>query len=217
MLYQELPRIDSSPLDGWGRWLMPALVAGAALTGAVLLLLIAQPVAAGALALLGAGGAAATYVRGRPSAPIAEPLAAGPDYSLVGSALAMCPDPAALTTGEGSLLIVNSAYRTRFEGARPPLDLAADEEGRQGLAIAQGMAWRDGAGCVLRQQGAAVFGCDLTRMAEHPLLRTDHAGPVLDSRQGRGVAELRRGARQQSRLRALSGLSRKQDAGSSLG
>jgi two-component system cell cycle sensor histidine kinase/response regulator CckA len=148
MLYQELPRIDSSPLDGWGRWLMPALVAGAALTGAVLLLLIAQPVAAGAVALLGAGGAAAAHLRGRPSAAIAEPLAAGPDYSLVGSALAMCPDPAALTTGEGSLLIVNGAYRERFEGARPPLDLAADEEGRQGLAIAQGMAWRDGAGCV---------------------------------------------------------------------
>ena len=149
MLYQELPRIDSSPLDGWGRWLMPALVAGAALTGALLLLLIAQPLAAGVLALLGAGGAATAYVRGRPvAASVGEPLAAGPDFSLVGSTLAMCRDPAALTNGEGTLLIANSAYRERFQGPHPPLELAADEEGRQGLAIAQGMAWRDGAGCV---------------------------------------------------------------------
>jgi hypothetical protein len=38
MLHQELPRIDSSPLDGWGSWLAPALIAGAALSGASLLL-----------------------------------------------------------------------------------------------------------------------------------------------------------------------------------
>ena len=43
MLYQELPPIDSTPLDGWGRWLAPALIAGAALTAALLLLLVGQP------------------------------------------------------------------------------------------------------------------------------------------------------------------------------
>jgi len=31
MLYQELPRIESTPLDGWGRWLAPALIFAAAL------------------------------------------------------------------------------------------------------------------------------------------------------------------------------------------
>jgi hypothetical protein len=40
MLYQELPSIESSSLEGWGRWLAPALVAGAALTGSLLLLVI---------------------------------------------------------------------------------------------------------------------------------------------------------------------------------
>ena len=28
MLHQKLPRIDSTPLDGWGRWLAPALILG---------------------------------------------------------------------------------------------------------------------------------------------------------------------------------------------
>src|SRR5215210_130785 len=36
MLYQELPSIDSAPLGGVTRWLMPALVAGAAMTVALL-------------------------------------------------------------------------------------------------------------------------------------------------------------------------------------
>jgi two-component system cell cycle sensor histidine kinase/response regulator CckA len=77
-----------------------------------------------------------------------EPLSSGPDFSLVGSALSLHRDPCALTNGEGSLLVANSAYRERFEGTRPPLDLGVDEEARKGLELAKAMAWRDGAGCV---------------------------------------------------------------------
>jgi len=43
MLYQELPQIESTRLEGWGRWLAPALIAGVAVTAALLLLLAGQP------------------------------------------------------------------------------------------------------------------------------------------------------------------------------
>jgi two-component system cell cycle sensor histidine kinase/response regulator CckA len=148
MLHQELPRIDSAPLDGWGRWLAPALIAGAGLTAAFLLLLIGQPIAAALLLLGGAiGGAIAWFRTSAPEVP-GQPLVAGPDYSLIGSALSLHRDPCALTNDEGSVLVVNYAYRERFGGARPPLELATDDEARKGLELARSMAWRDGAGCV---------------------------------------------------------------------
>ena len=148
MLYQELPAIDSTPIDGWGRWLAPALIVAAAVTAAVLLLLAGQPLIAALLFVAGLGGGAFAYVRGAaPAAPV-EPLAVGPDYGLLGSVLGLSADPVTLTTGEGSVLLINDAYRDRFGGARPPLELAATDDARRGLELAQTMAWRDGAGCV---------------------------------------------------------------------
>jgi len=148
MLYQELPAIDSTPIDGWGRWLAPALIVAAAVTAAVLLLLVGQPLIAALLFVAGLGGGVFAYVRGAaPAAPV-EPLAVGPDYGLLGSVLGLSADPVTLTTGEGSVLLINDAYRDRFGGARPPLELAATDDARRGLELAQTMAWRDGAGCV---------------------------------------------------------------------
>jgi two-component system, cell cycle sensor histidine kinase and response regulator CckA len=147
MLYQELPPIESTPLDGWARWLAPALIGGAAFTAALLLLLLGQAVAAGVLLAAGAIGALFAFARAPAARPPNERLATGPDYALLGSALSLSSDPVALTSGEGSLLVVNPAYRGRF-GAKPPLELAANEEARNGLQLAQSMAWRDGAGCV---------------------------------------------------------------------
>ena len=150
MLQQELPRIDSTPLDGWGSWLVPSLVSGVALTAAVVLLLLAQPTFAviAAVGAVVAGGAA--YLRESRGRSVAEPIVGGPDFSLVGSALGMCRDAAALTSESGTLLIANAAYRERFEGALPPLQLGVGEEAKQGLEIARSMAWRDGAGCAAR-------------------------------------------------------------------
>ncbi len=148
MLYQELPQIDSTPLDAWGRWLAPALIAGAALTAAVVLLLFGLLLPAGVLVLIGVTGALVAYFRSSPMAPADGPLMVGPDYALLGSALGLSTDPVALTTGEGSLLLVNPAYRERFGSARPPFEIAADDQAREGLALAQSMAARDGAGCV---------------------------------------------------------------------
>ena len=147
MLHQDLPRIDSSPLDGWGRWLAPALIAGAGLSAAALLLLAGQAPLAGASVLVGLVLAAASYFWSARSKTLPAPVALGPDFSLVGSALGMCGDAAALTTAEGSLLLANTAYRERFGRSQPPLELASDEDSRQTLALAKNMAWRDGAGC----------------------------------------------------------------------
>lgn len=147
MLYQELPRIDSTPLDGWGRWLAPALVVAAAATLAVVLLLLGYPIVGGTVVVAGAIGAGLLTRRPGTTELASEPLVGGPDYSLVGSALSLSRDPVALTNGEGSLLVVNEEYRTRF-GGTPPLALAAGDTASEGLKLAQSMAWRDGAGCV---------------------------------------------------------------------
>ena len=147
MLYQELPRIDSTPLDGWSRWLAPALVGAAGLTAAFVLALAGYPRIGGLAVLAGAGAAIFFLRRPTDSRAPAEPIVGGPDYSLVGSTLGLSQDPVALTSGEGSLLVVNATYRERF-GSTPPLELGAGEEAQQGLKLAQSMAWRDGAGCV---------------------------------------------------------------------
>jgi two-component system cell cycle sensor histidine kinase/response regulator CckA len=148
MLYQELPRIDSTPLDGWARWLSPALILGAAFSAALIFLLIGRTALAEMAVLLGVGGGALAYLRApRPAAPT-EPIVAGPDYSVVGSVLGMIREPAALTTAEGSLLIANTAYRERFGSGNAPLELGADDDAVQALGAAKSMACRDGGGCV---------------------------------------------------------------------
>jgi len=150
MLQQELPRIDSTPLDGWGRWLVPALISGLALTAAVVSLLLAQPAFAAIAAVGAVVAGVAAYLRESRGRSVAEPIVGGPDFSLVGSALGMCRDAAALTSENGTLLIANAAYRERFEGSLPPLQLGDVEDSKQGLEIARSMAWRDGAGCTAR-------------------------------------------------------------------
>src|SRR6185503_19121352 len=92
-------------------------------------------------------GAVVAYVRAPSAKGPVDALAVGPDFGLLGSALSLSSDPVALTSGEGSLLVVNSAYRERF-GTQPPIDVAASDDARTGLQLAQSMAWRDGAGCV---------------------------------------------------------------------
>ncbi len=147
MLYQELPRIDSTPLDGWGRWLVPALIGAAAITGGVVMLLAGQSLFAGIVLIAGIIGAGISLRSSGTREGGIEPLVGGPDYSLLGSALSLSRDPVALTNGEGSVLVVNIPYRERF-GSIPPSNVAITDEAREGLKLAQTMAWRDGAGCV---------------------------------------------------------------------
>ncbi|MEO8547626.1 MAG: response regulator [Sphingomicrobium sp.] len=129
---------------------MPALVGGAALTGALLLWLVGLPLASG---LLAAAGVASVPILKRWEAaravppPAIDELGSAPDYAIVGSALGLTREPAALTDGDGKLLIANSAYRDRFGGGSPPLALAADDDSAQSLQLVRTMAWRDGGGC----------------------------------------------------------------------
>ena len=95
-----------------------------------------MPVSAVAAGLV---AAAVAVSAGAEADPSGEPLVAGPDYALLGSALGLSRDPVALTTGEGSLLVVNAVYRERF-GDAPPLDLAADEHAAR-RAAAGADAW----------------------------------------------------------------------------
>src|SRR6266550_7230940 len=109
MLYQELPPIESTRLDRWERWLAPTLAIGAGVTVAVLLLLVGRPLLAAGAAIAGLAAAAFVHVRNPAHLVPSEPIVVGPDYALVGSAVGLSRDPVALTTGEGSLLIVNAA------------------------------------------------------------------------------------------------------------
>jgi len=155
MLHQKLPALGSSRLDGWGRWLAPALIGAAALSLAALLLLLDRMPLAAIAALAGLAGAAWAYARTPRLSIPSEPLMVGPDFSLLGSALSLSREPTALTNSEASVLIVNAAYRERFGDNRAPLSLASDDEAREGLELARTMAWRDGAGCVARIATAA--------------------------------------------------------------
>src|SRR6476661_1983926 len=153
MLHQELPSIESTPLDGWERWLVPAIAVAAGLTAAVILGLVGQVLLA-ALALIAGLVAAVPLSRAPATHAPEQPLAAGPDYSLVGAALGLSDDPVALTDGEGTLLVVNTVYRERF-ASTPPSRLAVNDDAREALALARSMALRDGAGCVTGVETAA--------------------------------------------------------------
>ncbi|WP_309660720.1 response regulator [Sphingomonas sp.] len=148
MLHQDLPALDSTPLDSVSRWLLPVLVGGAALTGAVLAWLLAYPMVAGLLGLAGLVAAlAAVFLDKKPQPPAVDGIGLSRDFSILGSALGLTTEPAALTDGDGTMLIANSAYRDRFGGAGSPLSLGNDEDSGQSLQLVKTMAWRDGGGC----------------------------------------------------------------------
>src|SRR6185369_1481941 len=120
---------------------------GAALTGALLAWLLGYPLAAGLFALAGLIGVpAAALLDKSPQAPAVEKLNLSPDFSVIGSTLSLAREPAALTDGDGKLLVANSAYRDRFGPSSPPLTLGSDDDGAQSLRLVKTMAWRDGGG-----------------------------------------------------------------------
>jgi two-component system cell cycle sensor histidine kinase/response regulator CckA len=180
MLHQELPVIASRPLDG-ERWLLPSL-GGAALLSALAVWWLFGPVAAGVLVALAAAGAVAGGLARRKAPPTGESLGGGPDYALVGAALALCDEPAAITSTDGALLAANEAYRERFE-ALPPLKLPADDESSQSVVAAVSMAWRDGAGCaagVATLAGTAAIEVQRAGLRSDMLLWRFPAAAVVD-------------------------------------
>jgi len=149
MLHRQLAAIDAEPLYSGTRWLLSALVAAAAVSAALLLWMIGEPRIAGMVVLGGLIFVGILTVLERRTRPVVLTLPVElPDYAMVGSALALAGDAAALTDGEGQLVMANTLYRERFRGAYPPMTLGSDEDARDLLETARAMAWRDGSGCV---------------------------------------------------------------------
>ena len=144
MIYEQIDLADPEPLDGGLRWLVPGLVAAAAASGALLFYLIGQSLYAGLFLAGFVAMLVAAFVidrRGHRQVEIAPMVL--PDLGLVGSALSLSPDAAALTDADGAARSVNSAYRTRF-GTRSVLELGKDEAAGKAIAALREAAIRDG-------------------------------------------------------------------------
>ena len=167
MLQQELPLLDSRPVGRASRWLVPAIAAALALTGAGILWIGGAASAAMLFLVVCAVGfpAAAMIRKPRPAqGPDLTQLVAAPDYSLVGSMLRLTADAAAVTDADGALLAANAVYRERFDG-RPPARLPADSESGQALETARSMAWRESGGCATGiETEAGTFAVEVERV-----------------------------------------------------
>jgi two-component system cell cycle sensor histidine kinase/response regulator CckA len=128
---------------------VPALVAAAAVSGALLFFLIGQPIYGGLFLAGFVGMLVAAFVIDRRSARRVEldPVVL-PDLALAGSALNLSSDPAAITDADGGLKAINAAYKTRFSGTPGPLEVGGDKKASNGLARLKDLALRDGEGSV---------------------------------------------------------------------
>ncbi|MCY7339350.1 MAG: response regulator [Sphingomonas bacterium] len=124
---------------------MPGLVALAAASGAGLFWVVGEPMFAGLFLAGCVAMLVATFVVDRRAARAPEIATLNvPDFTLVGAALDLVADAAAVTRSDGTLVTVNDAYRHRFEDSPPPLDLGADHGQAAALAECRLAAWRDG-------------------------------------------------------------------------
>ena len=125
MQHRLLTPLDSQPLDSGPRWLVPALVAAAAASGALLF----WGIGANGFALIFFVGFVAmlvgAFVLARRGTAVPEaPAIAVPDLPLLGTVLGLLSEPAAMTDGEGQILLANVLYREQFDGAPSPLRLS---------------------------------------------------------------------------------------------
>ena len=144
MLYEQFDLAEAEPLRGGLRWLVPALVAAAAVSGAILFYLLGQQLY-GALFLAGfvAMLVAAFVIDRRGAKRVEAPPLILPDLALVGSAIGLSPDAAAMTGADGTLISVNAAYKSAF-GQKPPLELGKGKQAAKAIAALVESAQRDG-------------------------------------------------------------------------
>src|SRR5688572_29584206 len=145
MLYEQLDLAEVEPLGGGLRWLIPALVAAAAASGALLFYIIGQPIYGGLFLAGFVGMLVAAFVIDRRGAKRVEvePIVL-PDLALVGSTLSLSAYPAALTSADGSLKSVNPAYKARFGGTPALAEVGKDKKAAKLLAELRDEAIRDG-------------------------------------------------------------------------
>ncbi|MDQ3079002.1 MAG: response regulator [Pseudomonadota bacterium] len=145
MLQQQLASLDSEPVGGGLRWLVPALVALVAASGAALFFIMDEGAFAG---LFVAGGVAmlvaAFAIERRMARPAEINTLIVPDHALVSGALDLVPDPVALTRGDGELVTINQAFSNRF-GEVDHIDaVSGDSDLSAQLSALLKSAWRDG-------------------------------------------------------------------------
>ncbi|MCL6697686.1 response regulator [Sphingomonas sp. NSE70-1] len=147
MLYEQLDLGEVEPLDGGFKWLVPGLVAAAAISGALLFFLIGQPIYGGLFLAGFVGMLVAAFVIDRRSAGRVEvePIVL-PDLALAGSALNLSSDPAAITDVEGALKAINIAYKDRFDGTPAPIEVGRNKAASTKLVRLKDAALRDGEG-----------------------------------------------------------------------
>ena len=160
MLDRQIALLEAEPPDGLS-WLVPALAAAAAGSGALLFAAVGEPMfavlfLAGVVAML-----VAAFVLERRSvrAAVTIPPLPLPDFGLAAAILNLSRDGAALSDASGRLLSANPPYRTRF-GDSLPENVGADDAARDALRDLRAAAWRDGQASAdavtLRDQSAPV-------------------------------------------------------------
>jgi two-component system cell cycle sensor histidine kinase/response regulator CckA len=145
LLYEQLDLADTEPLDGGLRWLVPGLVAAAAASGALLFYLVGQSLYAGVFLAGFVAMLVAAFVidrRGPKAIEVAPMLV--PDVELVGAAMGLSADAAALTDEGGAVRSINPAFKARFQTARSPLDVGQGKKAGKLLAGLREAALRDG-------------------------------------------------------------------------
>ena len=144
MLDQQIALLEAEPPAGLS-WLVPALVAAAAGSGALLFAVVGEPVFAGLFLAGVVAMLVAAFVLERRSAragAVIAPLPA-PDYGLAATILDLSRDGAALTDSSGRLLSANAPYRSRFGNSLPDNVGGTDSAGDV-LRALRATAWRDG-------------------------------------------------------------------------
>jgi two-component system cell cycle sensor histidine kinase/response regulator CckA len=142
MLERQLALIEAEPPRGLHR-LVPALVAAAAASGALLFAWAGEPVYAGLFVAGMVAMLVAAFVierRAGAGAAVAVPIPA-PDFALAASLLGASTDAAALSDPAGLLVSANKLYSDRFASRSPEVVDTACAEALAGLAAT---AWREG-------------------------------------------------------------------------
>jgi two-component system cell cycle sensor histidine kinase/response regulator CckA len=145
VLHKQLASLDSEPLEGGLRWLVPTLVALAAASGAALFFILGEPIFAGlffagCVAML----VAAFVIDRRATRPAAIHTLIVPDHALVSGALDLVADPVALSRDDGQLVTINQAFRARFGDAADLRSISDDPALVARLMALRDAAWRDG-------------------------------------------------------------------------
>ena len=160
MLDRQIALLEAEPPSGLS-WLVPALVAAAAASGAVLFASVGEPMFAGLFLAGVVAMLVAAFVLERRSvrAEVAITPLPVPDFGLAAAVLNLSRDAAALSDASGRLLSANAAYRTRF-GDLLPENVGEGDAAQVQLKSLRSAAWRDGQASdpsiALRGQAAPV-------------------------------------------------------------